>query len=79
VIEVDPACGPVVAVITSESLARTTNLEGITEAYGVHGVVLIADGDGYEVAGTFSGPAVGPLEPARFGSVACLAWGDFDA
>jgi hypothetical protein len=57
-------------------LARTTNLEGITEAYGVHGVVLIAEGDGYEVAGTFSGPAVGSLAPARFGSVACLAWGD---
>jgi hypothetical protein len=74
VIEVDPACGPVVAVVTSESLARTTDLTGITESYGVHGVVLIADGDGYEVSGEFSGPAVGPLAPARFGSVGCLVF-----
>jgi hypothetical protein len=74
VVEIDPDCGPVVSIITSESLARTTDLTGITESYGVRGVVLIAEGDGYEVAGEFSGPAVGPLAPARFGSVGCLVF-----
>lgn len=77
-LEVDPNCGPVIAFAVSESLARTVDLSGTTESYGIGGVVLIAVGDTYEVAGEFSGPATGPLRDVRFGDTACLTWSSGD-
>ncbi len=79
VVEVDPACGPVVGVIVSESLARTIDFDGVRESTGVRGVVLIATDDGgYTVAGEFAGPAVNALAGTAFGDIGCLAWGEVD-
>lgn len=78
VLEVDPNCGPVISFIVSESLARTIDLNGTTESYGVGGVVLIASGDTYVVAGEFEGPATGQLKDVRFGDSGCLTWSGAD-
>jgi hypothetical protein len=74
ILDIDPACGVVQAIVTEENLARTTNLEGVTEGYGLRGVVVALDSGIYKVIGEFSGPAKESLSGVRFGDVGCLDW-----
>lgn len=74
VLDIDPDCGVVQAIVVEESLARSTTLEGVKESYGVRGVVVSRDGGNYEVIGEFSGPAQGTLDGVRFGDVGCIDW-----
>lgn len=74
ILDIDPACGVVQAIVIEENLARTTNLEGVTEGYGLRGVVVALDSGIYKVIGEFSGPAKESLSGVRFGDVGCLDW-----
>lgn len=74
ILDIDPECGAVQAIVVEEHLARTTNLSGVTEGYGLRGVVVSLDGGTYSVIGEFSGPATSELEGVRFGDVGCLEW-----
>lgn len=74
ILDIDPACGVVQAIVVEENLARRVTLDGTEESYGVRGVVVSRDGGNYEVIGEFSGPASESLEGVRFGDVGCLDW-----